>query len=178
MNDGFKQRLVGALVLICIAVILWPIIFSDPNQEILGRSSQIPDMPVFEKYSVAKPQRPDNIEPVIIAPVEPEAVKPASTADNRGAAPKPQQPGQDSRGLPKSWVLQVASFSQASNAEELKRALQKKGYKAFTRKVGTQQGSAIRVYIGPKLSKTAFNKSKPRIDKAFSVNSMVVRFNQ
>ncbi len=173
MNDGFKQRLVGALVLICIAVILWPIIFSDPNQEILGRSSQIPDMPVFEKYSVAKPQRPDNIEPVTIAPVEP-----ASTVDNRGQPPKPQKPAQDSRGLPKSWVLQVASFSQASNARELKLALQKKGYKAFTRKVNTQQGSAIRVYIGPKLSKTAFNKSKSSIDSAFSVNSMVVRFNQ
>ncbi|MEE8057879.1 MAG: SPOR domain-containing protein [Pseudomonadales bacterium] len=191
MNDGFKQRLVGAIVLACLASILWPVIFSGPNSPALDRRSQILEMPVFKKYSVAEPVRPDNIERVVRPKVEELSaalVTPAkrvslSAVDNASRLAD-KSPRLDDRGLPESWILQVASFTKASNAEALKLALQKKGYKAFTRYIATDvvtkqgEGNVTRVYIGPKLSKGAFNKDKPLIDKAFLVNSVVVKFVQ
>ncbi len=173
MNDGFKQRLVGAIVLACIALIVWPVIFSDPGGPSLDRRSQIPATPTFDKYTVPEPVRPDNIEPVAVAKVQPE---PDVLPEKSVITEQDNKPKQDKRGLPESWVLQVASFAKAANAKELKQALQKKGYKAFTRNITTKEGKSTRVYIGPKLTKGAFSKDKPLIDRTFKVNSIVLRF--
>ena len=173
MNDSLKQRLVGAIVLSCIALILWPVIFSAPGGPSVDRRSQIPAVPEFNKYTVPEATRPANIEPVPAAKIAPATVAPAEPATAPAAADKP---GQDPRGLPESWVLQVASFSKAANAKELTEALQKQGYKAFSREIVTTEGRATRVYIGPKFTKEAFRKDKPRIDKAFNVKSIIMPF--
>ena len=178
-----KQRLVGAIVLACIVLIMWPVIFTGPAGPALDRRSQIPEMPAFKKFENAKPIRSTHIEAVADQPNEqpvksevasskPMPVTPASSK------PIPSGPHLDSQGLPVSWVLQVASFSKAANAEELKGQLQKQGYKAYTRKVSAKDGKAIRVFVGPKLTQAAFKPIKKAIDSRFKVSSMVIRFEQ
>lgn len=167
MNDGFKQRLVGAIVLLAIALILWPVIFIDPDGIVMDRSSQIPPVPDFDQYRVAKPVRPQIIEPINKPSPKPVAKPPSKSA-----------PKLDQKGLPEAWVLQVASFTQLQKADDLKQALQKKGYKTFTRSISTKEGKSKRVYIGPRFKKDAFNKDKKTIDKVYKVNSMVVKFEQ
>lgn len=172
MNKGLKQRLVGAVVLASIALILWPLIFSDTDRPGLDRRSQIPAMPRFKKYTVAEPERSANVEPV-----QPRmAAEPSPSVTVARPPEDDSKPGLDQRGLPESWVLQVASFSKAANAEELKRALQKKGYKAYTRSITTAAGKATRVYVGPRLARKSLLKDKSAIDKMFKVNSIVVKF--
>lgn len=179
MNDGLKQRLIGAIVLLCLALILWPLIFSDPAPE-LDRTSQIPPTPAFEKFAVAEPKRVDKV-PAIVSPKHEDvtiaqddarkAVEGISRADSRPIL-------DDKSSLPEAWVLQVASFSKAENAQQLERALKAKGQKAFTRTYQSNGSQSTRVYIGPRFRKTAFTKDKADIDKEFSVNSLVVRFQQ
>jgi DedD protein len=201
MNEGFRQRLVGAVVLTCLALIAWPIVFSDVSNPVVDRRSQIPPMPVFEKYSIEQPTRPKDIDPVPDAEIEPVSdaeladIEPnesavsgnvvdepkaalASSTENDEAAVSvvDEKPGLDDRGIPASWVLQVASFSQEKNANELKLKLQQQGYKAYTRKVTTTDGFATRVFIGPRLTKQALLDDKPAIDSMFNVNSLVVSF--
>ncbi|ARN75925.1 SPOR domain-containing protein [Oceanicoccus sagamiensis] len=179
MNDGFKQRLVGAIVLLAIALILWPVIFTDPNAIVMDRTSQIPPTPAFEEYPVAKPVRPQNITPVVKPKPEPVAAVTEKPKPKEQAKPKAKaKPKLAGTGLPESWVLQVASFTQPKKADELKQALQKQGYKAYSRSVSTKEGKSTRVYIGPRFSKDEFTKDKTRIDKAYQVKSMVVRFEQ
>ena len=186
MNDGFKQRLVGAIVLLAFALILWPVIFTDPNAIVMDRTSQIPPTPAFEEYRFAEPVRPQNIEALSKPSPEPVVAKPAPEPEPQ-AEPQPKaqpkakpgpEPKLDNKGLPEAWVLQVASFSQPEKADQLKQALQKKGYKAFTRSISTKSGKSKRVYIGPRFKKDAFNKDKKTIDKTYKVNSMVVKFEQ
>ena len=177
MNDGFKQRLVGAIVLLLLALILWPVVFSDPRPDI-DKISQIPVTPTFKKYAVAAPVRPKAIAP-ISRPVEQNILAEsdqAMTAQSAGKSAPP--PVIDASGLPEAWVLQVASFSLKKNANELKNQLQAKGYKAFTRTVGSGGSLSTRVYIGPRFRKDAFNADKVNIEKEFSVKSLVVRFQQ
>ena len=192
MNDGFKQRLVGAIVLTCAGLIVWPLLFSDSTGTIVDRRSQIPPMPKFEKFEVAEPVRPEHIVPVAEptveehAPVDMAPQRPiaASTSSNQGgvssrvAKALEQKPALDDKGLPQGWVLQVASLSDASNAEALKKDLQDAGYKAYTREVSTTGGAIFRVYIGPKMTKEAFDKDRPLIDKKYKVKSIVVKFEQ
>ena len=56
--------------------------------------------------------------------------------------------------------------------------LQKQGHKAFARSIASKEGKSTRVYIGPRLTKSAFDKDKKTIDKEFLVKSMVLRFDQ
>lgn len=178
MNDGFKQRLVGAIVLLVVALILWPVIFTDPDGIVMDRTSQIPPAPAFEKYHVDKPVRPQTIEPA--NKPKPAAVKPAPKLQSKIQARSEAKPVPklDKKGLPEAWVLQVASFTQPQKADDLKQALQKKGYKAFTRVKSTKEGKLKRVYIGPRFTKDAFNNDKKTIDKRHKLESMVVRFEQ
>ena len=184
MNDGLKQRLVGAVVLLSLALILWPVIFSDPNGPALDRRSQIPPMPAFEKYSVPEPVRVQDVEPISrpsMAEQTPVIDKPVAKSFEQKSVIKPKpkpRPKLDKKGLPEAWVLQVASFTQQKNADELTLQLQKKGHKAFARSITTKEGKSTRVYIGPRMTKNAFDKDKKTIDKAYSVTSMVLRFDQ
>ncbi|MBL4826566.1 MAG: SPOR domain-containing protein [Spongiibacteraceae bacterium] len=188
MSDGFKQRLVGAIVLGSVVLILWPVVFSDATGPVVDRRSQIPTPPPFEKYTVPQPTRPANVEPIREDGVQNEQEWVNSTPvvieqPEPINKPKPKKqvnelPKLDKKGLPVSWVLQVASFSKQANAQDLKENLQKKGYKAYTRRIKTKSGESVRVYVGPKFTKAAFAKDKKVIDKAFKVKSLILRFRQ
>jgi DedD protein len=177
MNDGFKQRLVGAIVLLSLALILWPVIFSDSRPDI-DQVSQIPPTPAFKKYTLPELVRPQNMEPVVKPVKQNTTVEPDPVIVDKSSKKTLAQPVLDSSGLPEAWVLQVASFSLKKNAEELKQTLQGKGYKAYTLTVGTGDSLSTRVYIGPRFRKDAFNTDKVNIEKEFSVKSIVVRFQQ
>lgn len=182
MNDGFRQRLVGAVVLICLGLILWPVIFTDGGGIEVDRSSRIPSAPSFEKYTLIEPQQPENVLPITryheqadlmqgpppeTRPAPPEPIKPNTIK------PEPQLTKQ---GLPIYWALQVASFKQDQRAKKLKKALIGQGYKVLTRSVKTPLGQAIRVYVGPKIDRSVLKKQQVKIDAAFNVKSMIVRF--
>lgn len=182
MNSGLKQRLVGAIVLVCAGLILWPLLFSQTAGPRMDKQTQIPPMPEFDKFVVAEPARPANIQPV--KPDTPETAPPVDRAPPVTQSQKPSpstpaapaKPALDAEGIPEGWLLQVASFSASKNAEQLKQQLQQQGYKAFIRQVKTANGSVERVYIGPRMSKDAFDKDRAAIDKRYKVKSIVVEY--
>ncbi len=179
MNDGFRQRLVGALVLICLALIIWPILFSDRSAPPMERGSQIPPLPAFETFSVAEPVRPETVEPVDTVIVEEQAPAGQAAAEPEPATQQDKAKRQvalDKRGLPVAWVLQVASFTRQQQADELVKKLQRKGYKAFAKASAVEGKTVVRVYVGPKLSQQALQAAKQDIDRSFKLKSMIIRF--
>ncbi|MBB5185762.1 DedD protein [Zhongshania antarctica] len=69
-----KQRLIGALVLLCGGVILWSLLFTGPAASKLDRHSQIPAAPQFEPLLEAEPERPEGITPADTELVPPQPV--------------------------------------------------------------------------------------------------------
>ncbi|MBZ2167943.1 MULTISPECIES: SPOR domain-containing protein [Marinobacter] len=61
--DGLKQRIVGALVLVSLAVIFVPMIFDEPHSERTSNSIQIPEEPPFPEVTVPE-------DDAIVAPVD------------------------------------------------------------------------------------------------------------
>ncbi|RLA58098.1 MAG: hypothetical protein DRR04_11775 [Gammaproteobacteria bacterium] len=45
MNDILKQRLVGALILVALGVVFWPIIFVQPGDKAVAQQTRIPSRP-------------------------------------------------------------------------------------------------------------------------------------
>jgi DedD protein len=85
-------------------------------------------------------------------------------------------------GLPKAWVIQVGSFKDKARALELEEILIKKGYRAFTRTTATKTSSSgestesTRVYVGPKLEKSAALALKKSLDEDLKVSSLIIPF--
>lgn len=203
MNEGLKQRLVGAIVLVCLGLILWPVLFSDSHSPAMSRQTQIPQAPEFQKYYIMAAKQPTNLKPISDYTPQPEEALEQISKSASSPVDKPSQFSSvktikenhlssntkpvstvakttvhSDQGLPVYWALQVGSFRDIEKAKRLKSELIKQGYKVDTRKVKTASGQSIRVYVGPKLDKNLLKKAQASIDSKFKVKSMLVRFSQ
>ncbi|PCK09688.1 MAG: succinate dehydrogenase [Alteromonadaceae bacterium] len=177
MDDGLKQRLIGALVLLALAVIFIPMLFDNEGIEPVDRTTQIPIMDAVELRSVE------------ITPVEPlkapvKSAKEMYIPDKQRYLPdekkvqdlRPKAISVTEKGLPVSWVLQVASYRYSSHAKGMRDKLIGEGYKAFVKGVDTERGNMTRLYVGPSMSKSSLIKQKKVIEKRHKVSTMLLRF--
>lgn len=195
LNDGFKQRIVGALVLAALAVIFLPSLFDREGARYINTTSQIPAAPDIQPIEIAEPQVVEGAGPVP-EPEElfqPEPVEQSSTAEAEESQDRPKEsapeenaekevaktedssPVLDAEGLPHAWVVQVASYGDAARAEKLRTRLMDEGYKSYTRAVTTSKGRFVRVFVGPKVSKADARAAKLELDQLLKAQTLVLK---
>lgn len=188
-----KQRFVGFVVLVAIAVIFWPIVFVTPD------NADDFELPVFQmppKPSVAVSERREPVldkvdqsmlpempeqQPPIVQPVDIASPMPNMSLVDADDEPEQQASALeraefDEQGLPVSWELQVATFSTAQRAEEIALELRNKGHKAYVSAVSIDGKKLFRVRIGPKMQKQRLQDLQPDIDDYYGVESSIIRF--
>lgn len=170
MDDGIKQRIIGAIVLLAIAVIFVPVLFDKERIEPVDRKTQIPPAPYIEPVVIDVPIAPEPLGEVQ-DPVE-MFVPDESTIQDL----EPAQPGLDEKGIPKSWVLQLASFRSNDHATKFRDKLIEDGFSAFVREIETEYGAMTRVYVGPKLDKKRLLKEKAEIEKTHKLTALVLKY--
>ena len=75
---------------------------------------------------------------------------------------------------PQGWVVQVGSFSQQHNAQQLANRLRAAGYDSYIRKLNSRQGRLInQVFIGPQAKRSVMNKMLPTLFQQFHVRGIV-----
>lgn len=169
MDDGLKQRIVGAIVLVAIAMIFLPMLFDDNTTTSAIDETRIPEAPQAieltnsdpEKMAAAMPavetadqhqqktwQEQDKVtnafDEEMPAPMEPVATttKPIPTAVDGVKI--------TDNGLPEMWTLQVGTFGDKKNAQELSEKLIKKGYQSYVREIKDDKNSVtFKVFVGP-----------------------------
>ena len=170
MDDGLKQRIIGALVLIALVVIFVPVFFDRDRITPMDRTTRIPLQPVVEPIEISEPE-PIAKEQPVLEPKEvfiPDETKPQTMIE--------EAPAIGSEGVPLSWVLQIASFSESKRATELRDKLIDDGYNAYTKDVKTNKGAMVRVYVGPKLNKKSLIDQKKVIDKKYNLSAIILKF--
>lgn len=178
MNQALKQRLVGALVLVALGVIFLPSIFNGGRPEQAALLKEVPPVPEVTVLEFQEPVREASFvqeaprDVTQLYTLEPKT----SQGEKKIVENPPQQPKLDSKGLPGAWVLQVASLGDAKKADELKKSLQAKSYKAFTRTVSKDNKKIVRVMIGPEVDANKLATIKKTVDRDFKVKSIVVKF--
>ena len=86
-------------------------------------------------------------------------------------------PGIDASGSLKAWALQLATFSDESNAIKLQDTLRAKGHTAYIRKTIRSNGRPLfRVFIGPEVRTEELDILKAQLEKEMGLSGMVVRF--
>ncbi|MDP5209938.1 SPOR domain-containing protein [Microbulbifer sp. 2205BS26-8] len=204
LNDGFKQRIVGALVLVALAVIFLPSLLDrEAAKGYISEVSQIPSEPDIHPIEIAKPEPVVDVAPApapeaAFQPAVPEQFSnpPALAEQNTGSPPADKQaqdspalstntstvpskgasPLADAQGLPMAWVVQVASYREATRAEQLRIRLMDKGYRAYTRTVQTDKGRLVRVFVGPKINKADAQVLKRKLDTLLQTQTLILRF--
>ena len=193
MDIALKQRLVGATILIALAVIFLPLLLDGENRD--GRATQsidIPDRPDVDFKTRRLPignhgqaDQPENDavqdsewqEPQVQRPLPD---KPVATPETREAAapviekpipvkekaPIEQQSGQMASAG--NWIVQVASFGSLDNANRLGADLERIGYAAMLEAGGSNGNTLIRVKIGPFNSESEAGKAAQHVSGAIN----------
>ena len=191
MDAPLKQRLVGALILVALGVVFWPVIFVVPEKEApLGIGDAIPPAPRVPDSALPPPdaeglrtlpapaiaaqgQTEDVLMPA--EPVDVQAEMQVARAPETRETP-PEMPALDSDGIPIAWSLQVATISSRDKARELRDELNHKGMKSYIKPLQRGGDTLYRVYVGPKFERGQLDSIKERVDSQYGVESLVARY--
>lgn len=201
MRDKVKQRIVGAVVLVALAVIFIPFLFTLEPPRPLDTTTLIPPSPDIREVTIDEPQRSGDIPPpgpvdeVFLPPESDPVTQPApgsesaageaapasqaaqaaATSAAPGQAAKDERPALSDNTL-QAWVIQVSSFRDRKVADELNGRLLAAGYKSYVRSAEAQGSTTYRVFVGPVSLHSRAVGDKAAIDKQFNVESMVRHF--
>lgn len=176
MDNQLKQRLIGAVVLVSLAVIFIPVILEGPDDEWVPRTHDIPAPPELDYHASMDIPLPEPVTPETpstgTAPAAPQPEQQPNTADAVAVDPvlsgSPQadtlnagQPAPATAATPQpgktvpGWYAQVGSFSKQANAVSVRDGVVKEGYQAQLQTVDTGKGSSYRVLVGPEKSRAS-----------------------
>jgi len=158
MEPALKQRLIGATILISLAVIFVPMLIGEkiPENEVV--TIDIPKLPEsFESKIIALPEQSE--EPMAEVSISSNAAVKITTP----SIPKP--PVRKAVEGITAWAVQVGSFSNKKNADSLSTKLQKAGFSAFVEQSEGKNGEVFRVRVGPELSKQKAEKIKQTLQQ-------------
>ena len=162
MDRALKERVIGAVVLVIIAVLIVPVFLDGregesenvqesitlPGQEgegikqktiVLERDREQP-VPAPREGDKPRQEKPKEVKP------QPAETTVAKGTESKTSSAPPATPPQSSTGM---WAVQLGSFSNQGNAERLAADLRKEGYAAFLSQLETGSGKLHRVRVGP-----------------------------
>lgn len=193
-NQLLKRRVIGAAVLVALAVIFIPMILSGGRDEMPLFGSNIPKKPrAIEKLKSLEIPTPPKVEqpneniriPVAeqLPPARAELKKPAQgQADASGKAVTSSKAVQsdkqaatsDKASATKAWVVQVGSFGNRANALALQKKLRRHKFAAFVEFVKGKQGGVYRVRVGPEVDRAKAEETRQAINKQLKIRGVVM----
>ncbi len=185
MEEGrLKQRLVGAVVLIALAVIFIPMLLSggrEMDMPVFGsnvpeRSVEINNIKHIDIEDMQAPAKQINPKRVPIAKglPEPKIVKEedASIIETITALTETEKKPVITKTV---WAVQVGSFNKSSNALRLKEKLKKKKIHAFVERIMRKGKPVYRVRVGPEVTRKKAEALKVKLKKEFKLSGLVVK---
>lgn len=172
MNEGLRQRVVGALVLVALGVVFLPMLLDLGGSYEVDIASRVPPPPIIEPVVVAPAKIPENTP---VPKKQRFTLEREDEGDIQASAPTAEPRLSDS-GLPEAWVLQAGSFKDPANARELTERLVEAGFEAFVRTATVESGKNYRVFVGPKVLKENILADQRAIEKKFAIQSWLIKF--
>jgi DedD protein len=172
VEEPLKRRLVGAFVLVSLAVIFLPMLLEDPGPEPQLQGSNIPPLPPrlrdpgFQSSITPLADHEPQIPPLVRAGGEEPTAPPADGAPTAGEL---------RTGL-SAWVVQVASLASQANAEKLMAELRDKGHSSFLESIQVDGRTLFRVRVGPEADRARADRLLDDIQRQFDLKGQVVRY--
>lgn len=201
MDNLVKQRLVGALILVALGVVFWPIIFVARDGDTRERRVAVPEAPLVDLSPLPAPDSaalrraplaqaqaqgaeqgpaPEPLDsdsplpgPLPALPARADTQAQASLEQARETL---QAPAIDADGLPIAYALQVATIGERERAETLRDELLKAGYKGYLQRLRRDERTLYRVLVGPRYQRDDLAPVKEAVDRTWRVESLIIRY--
>jgi DedD protein len=200
MHQRLKERLVGAAVLIVIAVVFIPMLLTGPIDADSITKTNIPERPT-EKFNsrlipITNPVTANTStigddttteQPPVAEDIKDEIA--AKSADN---LPKNSELGKSTKNRVKetpenktvkdkqvgltAWVVQLGSFSSKVNADKLNLTLRKSGFPAFVEPLEQNKEIVYRVRVGPELLRADADALLKKIKENTKLDGIVLNY--
>ena len=203
MSAALKNRLVGTIILVAIAVIFLPDLLDGKKESKQNLFVELPPKPSIKKVVAPETFDSQTVQEGVTRQVE--IVNEQAVDDNATAQSEVEQsPNNDAQEelaaqratvaesalaqatvvdnkAPQSlasagWVVQLGSFRHQKNVRELLSLLEKNGYRAFSRPVQTSSGLLTKVFVGPDLQKDKLDKALPHLKEITALQGRVTPF--
>lgn len=172
-----KRRLVGAVVLLGIGVIAFPLLFETQPRPIpvdipieIPRKDAVPPLvvPPARPAPVAAASVPAPVVPQVAEPKAADVPAPASAAAVATPAPQPASKVAEAKvpakppasvepkalaESPGRFVVQLGAFADANGVRETRAKVDKLGLHTYTQTIDTDKGKRTRVRVGPYASR-------------------------
>lgn len=180
MTVNLKRRLAGAVAVLIIALVFFPLVFDGAGYQERQLEPVIPPAPVIPELVQIEPVNPVIIESVVPAPPAEAVVVPAPAVEIAEPLeqlaptlnPVEDTPVLDADQVPAAWTLQLASFKQEENARGLRNKLIEAGYKVYIR----QGTDLVRVYVGPDMQRSRLEALQAQLKQEYGLDGIIVRF--
>ncbi|RKZ92146.1 MAG: hypothetical protein DRQ43_09355 [Gammaproteobacteria bacterium] len=183
---NIKQRIIGALVLVSLGVILIPLLLNGgPDTDASFPDKNIPAMP--KKLTKVLPDVPQAMTmpapKKIISRPQRKLVKDAESSNKKTTAKKIiavadtqyEKAGKpDNAKITSAYTIQIASFSEKTNATTLQKKLRKKKFKAYIESILTSKGRMYRLRVGPYLKFEQISSIQKQIETKFKLNNTII----
>lgn len=200
MHQRLKERLVGAAVLVVLAVIFIPMLLTGPIDSSSITQTNIPERP-GDKFNAKLVPLSDTLKPKVEdlnnaeqstdnanehevtknIEVKPEnipsdatkAEKPTTSITKQAAQKKIIKEKQV--GLT-AWVVQLGSFSSKVNADKLNLTLRKEGFPAFVEPLTSEGKTSYRVRVGPEILRADADLLLKNIKSKMKLDGIVLNY--
>lgn len=163
---NLKHRIIGAVILVSLAVIFIPMILDErePPQELRA----ISDIP----------SKGDAPAPGTEAASEDAAPAKAQNKTEKTAAGEtgPAQPAASGTGPARGWVVQVGLFANSANAARLGDRLRAQGHAVMLENIKHNGGVRVRLRVGPFADKGEAQRTSERIRKEAGIKGAVLAY--
>lgn len=172
-KDQLKRRLVGAVVLVSLAVIFIPMMLDSRTvEENLGAAIPSRDTGPFDEQLAR--QTPTPIERTSgPAAVDPNVLPATAAGVPKADSPEPQVAAQ--RPDLHAWVVQLGSFGERANADGLAAKLRAAGFDTVIEQARVDGQSVYRVQVGPEATEAAAEQTRQRIADKLKLDGKVHR---
>lgn len=164
MRYGLKERLIGALALIALAVIFLPFVLEEERRP----------PPVSDK--IATPPQPEPLAVEISQPEPPQLSRERvdqQQPDSSEPAREPISAMQlSAEGGVKAWAIQVASFGEAANAKRLVERLDDQGFQPYWRQIN----NLAVVYVGPYIDQQQARSQQDQLLQELGLKTLLTQY--
>ena len=195
MERRLKERLIGAAVLVMLAVIFIPMILDDTSKtDVTITETNIPARPEDDFNSRIVPLKESDLTPMSVDPLPEEETEqmvevttepakpielniPVIAEDKKPTPVQTREKGIDSTHMgATAWVVQLGSFGSEENAKKLNEKLRLAGYPAFVEPLKNKSGMAYRVRVGPELLRSDAQALQKKLEKSMQIDGIIIRY--
>jgi DedD protein len=175
-----RHRLIGASLLVVVAVVGFPMVFDNQPRRIpvdlpIHIPAQPPVSPLTPVAAVpAEPPAPSTTPAPTPAPAPAPAPAPVAKAPPPAPAAKPAAPAPskpDAAG--ERFVVQVGAYADAASVRNVRQRIERAGLKTYTQVAKTPEGDRTRVRLGPFNSRAEAERAAQKI-KSLGLTSSIL----